>query len=293
MNRSLGEPFDLAGWRFVIPASAGDLFLYVRKHVAGNVVAALEGKRGAPFRRSRHATTWKVLIDGPNGVPTNIFVKQLDAARGLVAWAKAKSRAKRSEHVLGIAEDLRRDDFGVPTVLLIGENRGSSHEVIVMNEAPGLMLTRWMNPSHRIEVKLRREILHRLGAEIARLHLSGYIHGDLTPYNIFATGDHPIAVTFIDHEGTEKTSRASINVPRNRMRNLVQLGHFDLPGVSRTDQLRVFATYAKAMSLSRGAARKSLQRLAKMIARRRKRDNAVKQAAKQPAIIAEEGAARG
>jgi len=293
MSRTPGESFELADWRFLIPARANDNPSYLRKAVAESVVSALEGKGGAPFRRSRHATTWRVQIVDPTGASTNIFVKQLDVARGLVARAKAKSRIKRSEQVLRISEDLRRDKFGVPHVLLIGENRTSGSEVIVMSEAPGLMLTRWMNPLHRTEVLVRRAILDRLGAEVARLHRSGYIHGDLTPYNIFATGSHPIAITFIDHEGTEKISRVSINVARNRLRNLVQLGHFDLPGVSRTDQLRVFTGYAAATGLSKSASRQSLRRLLKMIERRRRRDRALKRVHTQPAIFAEEGAARG
>jgi serine/threonine protein kinase len=293
MSRAPEERLDAARWSFRIPESSRDQSSYIRNQLVDQVIAALEGRHGTAFRRSRHATTWKVQIAGPTGESTNIFVKQLDAAHGLVARAKAKSRAKRSEHVLRISEDLRRHNFGVPDVLLIGENRDTGNEVIVMSQAPGFMLTRWLKPSRHIDVVLRRGILHKLGAEIARLHLSGYIHGDLTPYNIFATGDHPIAIAFIDHEGTERTSRVSINVARNRMRNLVQLGHFDLPGVSRTDKLRVFASYAAATGLSIPARRQALLRLAKMIARRRQRDRAIKRGAAQPAIIAEEGAARG
>ncbi len=293
MSRARGENFDLGDWRFVIPASVHQLSSYLRKEVTGSVVAALEGKGGAPFRRSRHATTWKVQIADSTGAPANIFVKQLDLAQGVVARAKAMLRSKRSEQVLRTAEALRRDDFGVPDVLLIGENLATGSEVIVMAEAPGLMLTRWMNPSHRTDVLVRRAILQRLSAEIGRLHLSGYIHGDLTPYNIFATGSHPIAITFIDHEGTGKTSRLSINLARNRLRNLVQLGHFDIPGVSRTDRLRVFTGYAAARGLSKSASRQSLLRLIKMIERRRRRDRALKRVATQPAIIVEEGAARG
>ena len=149
-----------------------------------------------------------------------------------------------------------------------------------------------MNPSYRADVALRRRILHKLGAEIAKLHLSGYIHGDLTPYNIFAANEDQIGISFIDHEGTQKTSRVRINVARNRMRNLVQLGHFDLPGVSRTDKLRVFLSYAEGMGLAKAARRRSLRRLLKMIEQRRKRDRAIKRSAPQPAIIAEGGVAR-
>ena len=291
MRRARGTSFEITRWQFFIPDECRDQSSYLRGEVAAEIVAALEGKRGAPFRRSRHATTWKVKIAG---TPTqHIFVKQLDNARGLIARAKAAARARRSEHVLRISEDLRRDGFGVPRVLLIGENR----DYWPGNHGDGRSARVHADPLdesfHRADVLLRRRILHKLGAEIARLHLSGYIHGDLTPYNIFAADKDQIAISFIDHEGTQKTSRVSISVARNRMRNLVQLGHFDLPGVTRTDKLRVFISYAAATGLAKLTRRQSLQRLLKMIEQRRRRDRAIKRGASQPAIIAEGGVARG
>ncbi len=292
MIRAAGERFELGQWSFVVPESAGNLPARLRKDLVDNTAAALDGKRGPPFRRSRHATTWRIRIVGLSGEPINVFVKQVDPPRGLASRAKAAFRAKRSEHVLRISEDLRRDNFGVPQVLLIGVKPQSGHEVIVMRQAPGFMLTRWMNPMHHRDVTLRRRILYKLGAEVGRLHLAGYIHGDLTPYNIFATDDSDVAITFIDHEGTQKISRASLNVARNRLRNLVQLGHFNIPGVSRTDKMRVFVSYAAKAGLTRVASRRGLARLIRMIARRRKRDRAIKRDAPQPAIIAEEGGAR-
>ena len=223
MRRARGTRLDVAQWKFLIPESFRDEAINIRDGFIEEVVAALEGKRGAPFHRSRHATTWKLRLARPTGESTNLFVKKLDTTRGLIAHAKARSRAKRSEHVRRISEDLYRHDFGAPSVLLVGENRDTGNEVIVTSEAPGFMLTRWMNPSHQTDVALRRAILRKLGAEIARLHRSGYLHGDLTPYNIFATESPQIAITFIDHEGTEKTTPVSINGARNRLRNMVQL----------------------------------------------------------------------
>ncbi|HVN27147.1 MAG TPA: lipopolysaccharide kinase InaA family protein, partial [Candidatus Binataceae bacterium] len=216
-----------------------------------------------------------------------------DPPRGLAERAKATIRAPRSEHVLRISEELHRAGIGAAPVLLIGRDRAGGQQIIVCGEAPGLMLTRWMNPAHHFDVTLRRRILHKLGAEIARLHRAGYIHGDLTPYNVFSTGDYQLTVSFIDHEGTQKVSRVSINSTRSRLRNLMQLGHFDIPGVSRTDRLRVFAEYATAMEWSKPTRRKMLNRLTKMIARRRKRDRALRRGLAQPAIIAEQGVARG
>ena len=285
--------FDLAPWTFVIPESAREQSSSLQSGLNDDLMAALEGGLGTPFRRSRHATTWKVLIAGANGEATNVFVKQLDAPHGLVARDIAFARAKRCEHVLRICDSLRSHGFGVPSVLLTGENRDTGSEIIVTSEAPGFMVTRWMNPVYRNDVNTRRRILRRLGEEVARLHKIGYIHGDLTPYNVFATDDVPPTITFIDHEGTEKTSAASVNVARSRMRNLMQLGHFDIPGLSATDKLRVFASYAAAIGWSKRAARQALLRLAKMIERRRKRDRLIERRAPRTEIIAGRRAVRG
>ena len=289
MNRVATIRFDIARWTFVIPENAREQSSSLRSDLSHEVMAALDGNRGAPFRRSRHATTWKVRMPGANGEATNVFVKQLDAPRGIVARAKAKSRSKRREHVLRISDSLRSHGFGVPRVLLTGENRDTGSEVIVTSEAAGFMLTRWMNPVHQHDVNTRRRILRRIGEEVARLHNRGYIHGDLTPYNIFATDEDPPKITFIDHEGTEKATTASLNVARSKMRNLVQLGHFDIPGVSRTDKLRVFASYAAVVGWSKRAARQAVVRLAKMIERRRKRDRLIERRASRPEIIAAQG----
>src|SRR5579862_1503030 len=78
------------GWTFFIPQPES----LASRELIHEVVAALEEKRGAPFRRSRHATTWKVPFASSDGDGArNIFVKRLDAARGLIGRAKAKSRA--------------------------------------------------------------------------------------------------------------------------------------------------------------------------------------------------------
>lgn len=287
MSRVLGERIDHARWRFLIPESAHDLSALARDQLIDTVVAAVSGKRGAPFRRSRHATTWKVPIANRAGESERIFIKQIDPSQGLIAKVKALMRPSRSEHVVAISETLRRDNFGVSRVVLIGENLDTGYQVIVANEVAGFMLTRWMNPAHATILATRRAILRKLGEEIARLHLSGYIHGDLTPYNIFVTIEDAIAITFIDHERTIRVSRLTINLARNRMRNLVQLGHFNIPGVSRTDKLRVFNSYSAAAGFSDRARRDSLSRLTKMIRRRLRGDRAPARDEAQSTIIVE------
>ncbi len=297
MRRALAESIDRAGWRFRLPEDGCEDPLCnreeLREQMLDAVVAALEGKRGAPFRRSRRATTWKITVAGVTGTSVNLFVKELDRAEGVRARWKGALRAKRCEHVLQISAQLRRDNFQVARILVIGEKPGSGQEVIVMNQVAGFMLPRWMNPRYGASMNNRRAILRMLGREIARLHGKGYIHGDLTPYNIFASVEDSVSIAFIDHERTWRTSRATINLARERRRNLVQLGHFDIPGVTRADRLRVFDSYAQAAGLSPRARSRSMRRLARMIQRRRLRDRAIIQGEPQPAIIVEQRPAGG
>ena len=292
MSRVIGERLDHGPWRFLIPESARELSRDARDQLFDTVIAAVSGKCGAPFRRSRHATTWKVPIANHEGGAKRVFIKQIDPGVGPIAKAKAILRETRSEHVVAISEALRRDNFGVSRVVLIGENLDTGHQVIVANEVPGFMLTRWMNPAHSTSLRTRRAILRRLGEEIARLHRVGYIHGDLTPYNIFVTIEPSIAITFIDHERTIRVSRLTINLARNRMRNLVQLGHFNIPGISRTDKLRVFNSYSAARGWSDRIKRKSFSRLTKMIRRRLRANRAPARDETRSAIIAQ-GPVRG
>ncbi|HEV2171636.1 MAG TPA: lipopolysaccharide kinase InaA family protein, partial [Candidatus Binatus sp.] len=87
------------------------------------------------------------------------------------------------------------------------------------------------------------------------LHRSGYIHGDLTPFNVFVTGLEPPQFVFIDHERTRRTilSRRA----RPRMRNLVQLGQLQLGGVTNTDRMRVWCGYSASFSKARRRAERT------------------------------------
>ena len=281
MNDAVGDHLTNGPWRFLIPEASAEPSAAASEQLVDLILATLAGNRGAPFRRSRHATTWRIAAKSGR----IIFVKQIDSARGLVARIKSRSRITRAGHVLRISDELRRDGFGVPRPILIGENLDTGHQLIVTPEVAGKMVTRWMNPKYAVAMPERRTILNQLGEEIARLHRSGYIHGDLTPYNIFAANEDRARITFIDHERTHKTSRLGFNLARERLRNLVQLGHFEIPGVSRSDKLRVFNSYSKAYGWTKSARRRSLKRLVKMINRRVKKDRAASSIEAPPIVI--------
>jgi Lipopolysaccharide kinase (Kdo/WaaP) family len=206
--------------------------------------AALELATGAavPFRRSRHASTF--LLRSPAGQTNlDLFVKFFDAPAG---WERVKSWCRRSRpsRTQRITAALSAADFRVPQVVLYGEHRRSRRELIATSRAEGegpILTMRELGGS----VTAKRAILHGLGAEVARLHMAGFIHGDLTPFNIRIAIDEPPRFAFIDND---RTCRKIVARRYHRMRNLVQLGRFDLPGINRTDRMRVLRAYEAALN---------------------------------------------
>jgi len=94
------------------------------------------------------------------------------------------------------------------------------------------------------------------------------VHGDLTPFNIFFVRAEPPRFVLIDHERTRRPG--PIGRRRRALRNLVQLGRFDLPGLSATDRMRILAGYTAL--LERRDRRRLTRRVNAMLARRIRRD---------------------
>jgi len=229
---------------------------------------AIDGILPSRVRRSRHAETWFAQMSQVGGPPA--YFKVLDRIGGLnrVRWL---FKRRRAAHVASITEHLRADGIGVPEILLLGAERRGGREIIVTARVEGFNVVRHLR---RATLASRRVVLRTLGAEIARLHRAGYIHGDLTPYNIYVTGLEPPQFVFIDHERTRHTILSRFERPR--MRNLVQLGHLEVDGVTNTDRMRVWSGYCAAFSVRRRRAER--RRVAAMLAARialERRDAAV------------------
>src|SRR5258705_6815808 len=161
-------------------------------------------------------------------------------------------------------------------LLLLGAEQRGGREIVVTARVEGRNVPRYLR-SERGPLTAKRATLRALGAEIARLHRAGYLHGDLTPYNIFVTGVDPPQFVFIDHDRTRRTILSRFERPR--MRNLVQLGHLDLKTITNTDRMRVWCGYSATMPTRgrRAARRRVVQMLQTRIAR--DRDNSLTQSA--------------
>jgi hypothetical protein len=255
------------GWSLLLAPALAELPSRLGLELMERAIKIASGAGGKPLRRSRHASTYQIRLGTPLSGETEVFVKLLDAPRGLKAVRRLVLRS-RGERMQSILDALVAADFAVATILMLGDERGSGRTMMVTARVAGEPLPRVLRGAAGAPAR-RRELLRALGVEIARLHRAGFIHGDLTPYNIFVANGTPSRFSLIDHE---RTARPRLNWERRRLRNLVQLCRFELEGMGRTDRLRIVDAYGRAMG---GAPRRVIRRVTAMLRARRLRDTVI------------------
>ncbi len=258
------ERVERRGWSLALTPAAAQLSPDRRERLVDIALAAAAGGGARRIRRSRHAESYLGRLDAGGDPSGEVFIKVLDAPRGMAAL-KRLVRPARVEHVATITAALNRDGFMTPPILLYGRENATGRELLVTARAEGTLVPRSLRAPRQI-LACKRAMLRALGATVARMHHSGYIHGDLTPYNLFVTSAAAPEFIFIDHERTRRT--VASRWWRPRLRNLVQLGRFDLRGVTLTDRMRVWHGYAAES----GAGRSELRRAARMLSERIARD---------------------
>jgi hypothetical protein len=253
---------ECEGWSLAVAEPARDL----GEELVKLVVETAAGREAKPLRRSRRATTFNLRLPFGSGTRTDIFVKVIDAPRGLERL-KRRLRGSIASHVGRVTAQLANAGICAPPIWIYGCELVSRRELIVTPRAAG------RGPLRTLEalagsIADKRAALAALGAEIARMHRAGFVHGDLTPFNIFVVRGESPRFIFLDHERT----RIGFAIGRRRraLRNLVQLGRFAMPGVTRTDRLRLLRSYGVAMNWR--DPRKMSRRVATMIRRRITRD---------------------
>jgi Lipopolysaccharide kinase (Kdo/WaaP) family len=266
-----GVPLRRGGWILFLLDYDARFSEELRETLIDSAFGAIDGTLKKRIRRSRHAETWAQHL-GSGGGP-DVYFKVIDAARGTHAM-KLLLKGSRAAHVARISERLRADGIGVPEILLLGAEQRGGREIVVTARVDGRNVPRYLR-SEREPLNAKRAILRALGAEVARLHRAGYLHGDLTPYNIFVTGVDPPQFVFIDHDRTRRTILSRFERPR--MRNLVQLGHLGFKAVTNTDRMRVWCGYSAAMPARRRRAAR--RRVAAMLRERIARDRNLAQSA--------------
>lgn len=258
------QRFEREGWEFNLSSTAAKFTPEMTEELVARTLEAVRGCAGEPLRRSRHAVTYRVHLRAAETWDRRvIYIKLFDAPGGFVAL-KERFRGSRAVNMGRMLGELREAGFCVPSLLLLGRERGGGRSLAVTTAAEGDSLVEIIARSGVGAVESKRALLHALGGEVARLHRAGFIHGDLTPHNIFVGGGGRPRFIFIDHDRTRRA--AALGRRRRQLRNLVQFGRFDLDGVTRTDRLRVFRAWADALELA--GRRPTMRRVLKMLAAR-------------------------
>lgn len=195
-------------------------------NVAFDIDACLAAADGGAGRRSRHARS--IAIETSDGV---FHVKSYPSPGGALA---------RRAFTMGRA--LAATGFAAPVVLLVG--RCGRAGLLVTADTGGedllVALARLASPGDDTRAQ-KRDLLRRLGTEVARLHAAGFVHGDLVPPNLrWRDG----TFVFLDNDRTRRAWPGA-------RRNLVQLGRFVVPGVTASDRARVLHAYASARGFDR------------------------------------------
>jgi lipopolysaccharide kinase (Kdo/WaaP) family protein len=259
------DPLTRNGWR-LFKAKSPDISSAALDQLIERAIVVAAGGVAGPLRRSRRGTTFRLRFKADAACALDVFVKIIDAPSGF-AKVKRWMRGSRAAHIARVTAAINQSGFVAPPILLYGAEEPSGREMVVALRANGngplvTLAALAGSPMHKWAM------LRALGQTVARLHRAGFVLGDLTPFNIFIQRGEPPRFTFFDHDRTRRTLRPGR--ARRQLRNLVQLGRFDLPGVTRTDRMRVLHGYVSACD---PPTRRALVRtVAKMVERRRGRD---------------------
>ena len=264
MKEATTARIERDGWSLLLAPALAEVPTRLGLELIERALKIAAGSGGEPIRRSRHASTYPIRLGTPLDGATEVFVKLLDAPRGLKAVRRLvlPSRAERMQATL---DALVAAGFAVAPILMLGDEHGSGRTMMVTARVAGDSLPNFLLRTAGAPGR-RREVLRALGAEVAQLHRAGFIHGDLTPYNIFVASGAPARFSLIDHE---RTAMPRVIWERRRLRNLVQLCRFELAGMSRTDRIRIVDAYEHAMG---GTSHRLIRRVAAMLRARRLRD---------------------
>jgi tRNA A-37 threonylcarbamoyl transferase component Bud32 len=259
-------------WRFHLPRN--DLAQALREELLALAEQAIAGKLGAPYHRSRQASTWRASVIGTVGL--RLYVKLIEPPRG-VARVKQIVKGTRGARLERITQALNDAGFSAPPLLLRATNQFGA-EVIITLATEGHGPARVLADLANGPLASKWTTLRGIGRELARLHRCDFVHGDLTPFNLFLLRGEPVRLALIDNDRTRRTPW--LMPQRAQLRNLVQLGRFALTGLSRTDKLRVMHGYSEMLNPS--ARRAMTRRASAMLKRRRRRDGGLTLVIAQP-----------
>lgn len=218
---------DAAEWT----ASALDLFqsaiqperiIHQSRYAVVEKVAVGPDRRAMVFKRYRHRDRGDFLKQ---------LVRPSRARRDLTQNLMVMNAGFRSMNSLCLLE---RRTWGVVT-----------ESALLTEWIDGAPTVRAWLAEHRFDWRTKRTFLEALAMETARFHQAGLFHGDMRLTNILCRLDGGWIFHWIDNE---RSRRYPALPPARRVRNLMQL-NMDREGLTRTDRMRFWKTYAEAAEL--------------------------------------------
>jgi len=169
----------------------------------------------------------------------------------LLGTIKDLFRTSRAVRALRQGEALLREGFHTPLPLAAGEKRTFrfiKKAFLLTLRVDGIWLPLFLQQNYFYSrprsLKKKMAHLRQLSSEIRRLHQSGFVHDDLTPYNILVQANEAnIAFFYMDHDRTRRYPSWFWFLHILQKRNLVQLNRFVLPGISLQDRMRFLRYY--------------------------------------------------
>ena len=167
----------------------------------------------------------------------------------MVERTRSLFRCSKALRALKQGEALRQEGFRAPLAIAAGEQR--KHRLLrkaflLTAEVDGTLLPAFLKDRFQSAdagwCTEKRIYLRQLAVEVARLHERGFVHGDLTPYNIMVrTEGAGAAFFFLDNDRTRRYPSWLGHWLWKR--NLVQLNRFQLPGIQLHDRIRFLRDY--------------------------------------------------
>ncbi len=190
----------------------------------------------------------------------NIYLKD-HLFRGLFDFIKYLFRVTRAKSSFDASILLRQNGFNAPEPFVLMEKIAGpfrTDSVLVTDEIEdSVRLNQYLQDSvgenNFDSVRLKRQIISKLGDLVGRLHRCGISHGDLRVGNILVQKNAgQIKFFLIDNERTRKYKKIRL---RLRLKNLVQVNMFR-HRITDTDRMRFIKSYAKQLNLDRNQVRK-------------------------------------
>ena len=171
-------------------------------------------------------------------------------------------RASKAFRALNQGEALEQEGFRTPLAIAAGEQRKRrllQKAFLLTVEIDATSLPVFLKDRFQSAdagwFREKRAYLRQFATEVARLHERGFVHGDLTPYNVMLrTNGAGAAFFFLDNDRTRRYP--SWLGRRLSKRNLVQLNRFQLPGILLHDRIRFLRDYLTNRAGSRNDRRR-------------------------------------